>query len=176
MRIPWTRHANLALALSIAGALCACGNVSHKVTTDGSGAGQLLWPAPGSVTPIHRGGTFPVVSNLRLIGTGMTKAQILPLIGAPHFNEGVWGVREWNYLFNFRAKGADAVTQCQYKILFDQHKLARGFYWAPASCASVLDDEKPDAVAHQEPALTLQPDASFAFGQSDAAHDRSEGR
>ncbi|MEP6897556.1 MAG: OmpA family protein [Rhodanobacter sp.] len=163
--------------LLAAGALGACGNVSHKVAADGSGAGQLVWPSPESVTPMHKGGTFPLVADLRLIKAGMNKPQIMQLIGAPHFSEGVWGVREWNYLFNFRNEGSDMVTQCQYKVLFDEQKLARSFYWAPESCASLLGEKKAaQAVAEKEQTFTLQSDALFAFDKSDAASIKPDGR
>lgn len=32
---------------------------------------------------------------------GMNKDQIYQLAGRPHFAEGMSGVREWDYLFNF---------------------------------------------------------------------------
>ncbi|HEY0197850.1 MAG TPA: outer membrane protein assembly factor BamE, partial [Rhodanobacter sp.] len=115
MDISLKKSIGLTAVLLVAGMLGACGNISHKVAADGSGAGQLVWPTADSVTPIHKGGTFPDVADLRLITPGMNKQQIMQLIGAPHFSEGIWGVREWNYLFNFRKPGSDEVTQCQYK-------------------------------------------------------------
>jgi OOP family OmpA-OmpF porin len=162
-------------ALVLAASLAACGNVSRHVAADGNSAGQLVWPSADSTTPMHKGGTFPNVSDLRLVKAGMNKPQIMQLIGAPHFSEGVWGVREWNYLFNFRKHGSDEVTQCQYKVLFDEHKLARSFYWQPESCASVLDEPKPDVVADKEQTFTLLSDALFVFDKSDVAHIRPGG-
>lgn len=173
MRSSITKKMGWIAVLLAAGGLSACGNVSHKVAADGSGADQLMWPAADAVTPMHRGGSFPDVAELRLIQAGMNKQQIMPLIGAPHFSEGVWAVREWNYLFNFRKDGSNDVMQCQYKILFDKDKLARSFYWQPAACASVLaQDEvvKPEPVAAAQRTFTLMADALFAFDKSDAAN------
>jgi outer membrane protein OmpA-like peptidoglycan-associated protein len=174
MHISLTKSIGITALLLVAAALGACGNVSHKVATDGSSAGQLVWPSPDSVTPMHKGGTFPNVSDLRLIKAGMNKSQIMQLIGAPHFSEGVWGVREWNYLFNFRKPDSNDVIECQYKILFDEHKLARSFYWQPASCASVLDEPMHERHEAKEDVFTLSADALFAFDKF-AEHDIKDG-
>lgn len=182
MHISRPRIAGLTLMLLAATGLAACGNVSHKVFADGSGAEQLVWPAPDSVTPMHKGGSFPSVSDLRLIKSGMSKPQIMQLLGSPHFSEGAWGVREWNYLFNFRVEGT--VTQCQYKILFDERKLARSFNWQPASCAALLDEQKPApavtpvsmVVVEKEQVFTLGSDALFGFDKSDVSGIKSGGR
>lgn len=161
---------HLALA-SFALALAACGNVSHDIAKDGGSAGQMVWPEPGDTTPMHKGGTFPNLANLRQIKAGLNKPQVSDLIGYPHFSEGVWGVREWNYLFNFRKPGSDEVTVCQYKVLFDENKLARSFYWKPESCAALLDEPKPPAPAPVAPAASrprvLSADALFAFDKSE---------
>jgi outer membrane protein OmpA-like peptidoglycan-associated protein len=177
MHISLAKSIGITTLLLVATALGACGNVSHKVATDGSSAGQLVWPSPDSVTPMHKSGTFPNVSDLRLIKAGMNKPQIMQLVGAPHFSEGVWGVREWNYLFNFHTEGSDTITQCQYKILFDEHKLARSFYWQPESCAALLkasqDKGKNEA---KEEVFTLSSDALFDFDKFALGDIKSDGR
>lgn len=87
------------LALSMAG-LAGCGTVSKGVASDGGSADQLVFPDPGKASV--KGGTFPAVADLRNVAPGMTKDQLYQMFGRPHFNEGVFGVREWDYLFNFR--------------------------------------------------------------------------
>jgi OmpA-OmpF porin, OOP family len=141
----------------------ACGNISRNVAADGKSAGQLVWPSPSSTTPTHKNGSYPNVSDLRLVKVGMSKQQIAQLIGAPHFSEGVWGVREWNYLFNFRTHGSDDVTQCQYKVLFDEQKLSRSFYWQPQSCAALLDEPMHERQEAKEDVFTLSTDTLFSF-------------
>lgn len=154
------KYAVLITALLAAGALAGCGSLSHGITKDGAHAQQLVWPQPSDTNPLHRGGTFPNLDNLRQVKAGLNKNQIITLIGAPHFNEGFAGVREWNYLFNFR--GSDgAVTQCEYKILFDDDKIARSFYWNPEACADVLNP--PAKAAPQVERFTLSADVLFAF-------------
>jgi len=162
------------LVASFVLAASACGNVSHQVAKDGGSAGELVWPSPESVTPMHKDGTFPNLANLRQMKAGLNKQQVSDLIGYPHFSEGVWGVREWNYVFHFR--GADnGVTTCQYKVLFDDNKLARSFYWKPESCADVLKEPPlpAPAVVATEPPRVFSGDALFAF---DSAELSSGGR
>jgi outer membrane protein OmpA-like peptidoglycan-associated protein len=146
--------------------LSACGNVSRNVAKNGSNAQELVWPKVDDVTPMHRGGTFPEIDHLRALHAGLNKQQISQLIGWPHFEEGVWGVREWNYVFNFR-DADDHVTVCQYKILFDHDKLARSFYWKPEDCARFVNPPPPPAPApaakEEKQETTLSTDALFAF-------------
>lgn len=159
---------------SLALTLAACGNISHDVAKDGHTAGELVWPATTDVTPMHKGGTFPNLANLRQMRAGLNKQQVSDLIGYPHFSEGVWGVREWNYVFNLRKPGGDAITVCQYKVLFDEDKLAQSFYWKPEMCAGLVNEPSPAASAQPAPAPAvagrpriLSADALFAFDKAD---------
>lgn len=168
-------------AVCLTVALGACGNVSHRVAEDGRSAGDVLWPTPGDTTPMHKGGTYPNLANLRQVRDGLNKAQVADLIGYPHFSEGVWGVREWNYLFNFRHPGSSEVTVCQYKVLFDDDRIARSFFWKPESCADVLDEAKPApppaAVGHPtKEVVTLSADALFPFAKGDVEDIMPAGR
>ena len=163
----------LTIALLAAGALAGCGSLSHGITKDGTHAQQLVWPQPTDANPLHHGGTFPNLDNLRQVRAGLTKNQIIALIGAPHFNEGFVGVREWNYLFNFRTEGA--VAQCEYKILFDDKKLARSFYWNPESCADFLN-LPAKAASPRVARFTLSADALFAFDKYKLSDIKPQGR
>jgi len=154
--------------------LAACGNVSRDVAKDGHGAGQLVWPAPKSATPMHRGGTFPDVDTLRALHAGLNKQQVANLIGYPHFSEGVFAVREWNYLFNFRHPGSTQVTVCQYKVLFDADKLAQSFYWKPETCAQLL--QAVATAPAKEQVFTLSTDALFAFDKYSVADITNDGK
>lgn len=161
----------LVVALTCAG-LAACGNMSKNIARDGSDAQELVWPSPDSTTPMHKGGTSPNLDSLRRVHAGMEKNQIANLIGYPHFNEGAWAVREWDYLF--RLPAADGMTQCQYKILFDKDKLARSFYWKPATCADLLAGS-PQAESVAAETFTLSADALFGFDSDElGGHGRDE--
>jgi outer membrane protein OmpA-like peptidoglycan-associated protein len=157
----------IAVMALLALGLSACGNVSRNVAKDGSNAQELVWPKVDDTTPMHRGGTFPEIDHLRELHAGLNKHQISQLIGWPHFEEGVWGVREWNYVFNFRDGDSDHVTVCEFKILFDKDKLARSFYWKPEDCARFVNPPPPPpppvAAKPEKQETTLSTDALFAF-------------
>ena len=62
----------------------------------------------------------------------MNKDQLYYLIGRPHFDEGLYAVREWDYVFNYRENGEHKI--CQFKILFDKNMNAQSFFWYPNGC------------------------------------------
>lgn len=168
------KYAALVVALLAVGVLAGCGNLSRGITKDGTHAQQLVWPKPVDTIALHKGGTFPNLDNLRQVQAGLSKNQIIALIGPPHFNEGFAGVREWNYLFNFR--GADGnVTQCEYKLLFDDNKLARSFWWHPETCADFLNPPAKPAPPQVE-RFTLSADALFAFDKYKLSNIKPQGR
>lgn len=157
--------ATLGLALGM-GLLAACR--SHAPAGEG----------PADATTVHfpevskaslKEGIYPDVADLRRFAPGMSKRQLYTLLGTPHFNEGMWGVREWNYLFNFRtAQGAEYFT-CQFQVRFDSKGIAQAGYWKPESCAAVLEPPRPPAPPALAPAplpeqpLRLSADALFGF-------------
>ncbi|OOH87233.1 plastocyanin [Pasteurellaceae bacterium 15-036681] len=122
------------LAISCA-VLTACGNlsdVSDKGTTD-----NPVFPKLSESVFNHEGsqvGSWVNWNNVRQIERGMNKDQLYNLIGRPHFSEGLYGVREWDYAFNYRENGVHKI--CQYKVLFDKNMNAQQFYWYPNGCNS----------------------------------------
>ncbi|MCW9714985.1 OmpA family protein [Avibacterium avium] len=117
--------------------LVACGNLS-KVTDEGT-SDNLVWPKVEDSSFNHDGsqyGSWPNWDNVRMINRGMNKDQIYNLIGRPHFSEGLFGVREWDYVFNYKENGEHKI--CQYKILFDKDMNAQNFYWYPNGCNGSL--------------------------------------
>ena len=116
--------------------LAACGNLSN-VSKEGAPVDgtELVWPNIEKSKFNHDGsqfGSWPNWDNVRMIEKGMNKDQLYNLIGRPHFGEGLFGVREWDYVFNYRENGEHKV--CQYKILFDSNMNAQNFYWYPNGC------------------------------------------
>ncbi|CZE47144.1 outer membrane protein assembly factor BamE [Campylobacter geochelonis] len=82
-------------------------------------------------------GAFPRINDLKKIKAGMDKDNIRLLIGHPHYPAGLLGVREWDYLFNFRTK--DGVKQCQYKVVFDKDYIAQSFFWKSVECEKLAN-------------------------------------
>ena len=150
----------LLLTVGAALALTACGtrHVSRDISPQGV-AGEVIFPDPAHI--VLKGGTFPNLDDLRLVGPGVTKDQLYQLLGRPHFHEGYAGVREWDYLFHFRKDGK--IITCQYKVVYDKDYLAQTFHWAPASCADLLTEAAPPAA--KERTFNLSADALFEFAK-----------
>jgi OmpA-OmpF porin, OOP family len=164
----------LLLSVSAALLLSACGtrHLSRDISPQGV-AGEVIFPDPAHI--VMKGGTFPNLGDLRLVGPGMTKDQLYQLLGRPHFHEGYAGVREWDYLFHFRKDGK--IITCQYKVVYDEDYLAQTFHWAPASCAALLAEAAPPAATEaKERTFNLSADALFQFAKYGADDILPRGR
>lgn len=116
-----------------AAVLTACGNLSN--VNEYGATDKPVFPDIASSGFNHDGtgyGSWPNWDNVRQIERGMNKDMIRNLLGDPHFAEGWYRVREWDYVFNYRENGEHKI--CQYKILFDKNVNAQNFYWYPNGC------------------------------------------
>ncbi|MDO9403240.1 MAG: OmpA family protein [Polaromonas sp.] len=125
---------------------------------------------PEASSAFWKQGAFPSIEALRTMGPGMGKDQVRQLLGHPHFNEGLGGAREWNYLFHLRTgRGSEYVT-CQYQVRFDEQMLTSGMYWKGADCASFLRPaalvsapSAPAQLSTPAPAAVVAPSAPAAM-------------
>jgi outer membrane protein OmpA-like peptidoglycan-associated protein len=110
-------------------------------------------------------GMFVDLDNLRLFARGMSKRQLYSLLGTPHFGEGMWGVTEWNYLFNFRSTPNGDYFTCQFQVHFDSKGIAQAGYWKPQACAALLQPPVPPPAPAPMPTepVRLAADALFGF-------------
>lgn len=121
-----------ACAVFLGTALAGCANLS-QVTPEGT-TDEPVWPNPNDAT--FRQGAWPTPDAFAQVRAGMSKDQLYALLGRPHFQEGLVGVREWDYLFHLPT--ADGGTRtCQYKVLFDKDVLAASFHRLPADCPAL---------------------------------------
>lgn len=108
----------------------------------------------------HDGGRFVEPENVLRIREGQSKDQVRQLIGNPHFSEGFFGVREWNYVFNLYTgeSGGDYIT-CQYQVNFDDEMALESTRWRDAQCPALLApiEQKEDQT------LVLSGDVLFDF-------------
>ncbi len=138
------------------------------------------WPDPSAAK--WKQGAFPNLENVRKMAPGMGKDQVRELLGWPHFSEGLWGVREWNYLFHLRTgkTPSDYVT-CQYIVRYDGAELTTGTWWKSADCTALAN---PPAVTPIPAAPTLVPpqkvslsaDGLFRFNGSSTEDLLPDGR
>jgi outer membrane protein OmpA-like peptidoglycan-associated protein len=139
--------------------------------------GNIATTFPDMDKAVIKEGAFPTLDHLRNMAPGLTKNQVYDLLGRPHFREGVFGVREWNYIFHFRVNGQ--IETCQYQVKFDADKRTQSTHWAPAGCAAVLAErEAPVApVAAKAPTrINLSGDALFAYSKSGQKDILEDGR
>lgn len=123
-----------ALAVFLTVGLSACTTTISRNVDDAGKAEALVFPKIDENT-WNREGTAPSLDRLHQVRVGMTKDQLMDTLGHPHFAEGLWNVREWDYLFKLHA--ADGSTKlCQFKVLFDRNMIARGLHALPLDCAS----------------------------------------
>lgn len=150
------KWASAGTLLAAAMGLAAC------ASTGSSSSGGF--PDPASAT--LAGGTYPNLDNVRAVVPGMSKDQLYHLLGRPHFHEGVFGVREWNYLFHL--PGPDSQTSaCQFKVSFDDAERTSAMAWSPQSCAALLAKQPPQREIVEERKVALSADALFAFASAE---------
>lgn len=157
---------NVLLTCVASGALWTSA-VFAQSTTD-----RLEWPEVSE--SYLRVGEFVDPRDVARVITGLPKREVRLLLNHPNFSEGLFAVREWDYLFNFlTGKGEEYVT-CQYKVLFDKNMRVSSTHWKDEQCAKFLND-KPVKVNQTHP-ITLSSDGLFAFGRSDFNDLQQSGR
>lgn len=153
-------YRNVARTLGIAGmAVLGLQGCATSTATDREG---IAFPDPGDAWIEE--GTYVNLENLRKMQEGVPKDQIYDLLGRPHFSEGLFGVREWNYIFQLPA-GEGSYMTCQYQVRFDDDMLAESLHWRESECAALLESrEMPER-------MTLAADTLFDFDSSELSHE-----
>nr|WP_230963017.1 outer membrane protein assembly factor BamE [Burkholderia stagnalis] len=116
--------------------LSGCGGMAP--ITDKNGAVVF----PDRSTAWLKEGTFPNVENLRQVEPGLTKEQVYALIREPHFDEGLFGVHVWNYIFNFHTPNKPGYVTCQYQIQYDDDYRVKATYWKEPACVTLLAEHR----------------------------------
>lgn len=153
-----TGHAGVVGLVAIL-ALTGCASAP---SSDGNADGDVHFPEVDQAWQPE--GSFVNVDDLRQMRPGVSKNQIYTLLGRPHFQEGLFGVREWNYIFHFRTgAAADDYVTCQYQVRFDGAMLAESLHWRDPSCATYLEDDNDGSPSR----TLLSADALFAFDSAE---------
>jgi len=129
-------QALLAIVAASAALLAGCGGMIPATTKDG----QVAFPDVKHAW--MREGTFVNVDNLRQVRPGLTKNQVYALIAEPHFQEGIFFVHVWNYIFDFRRPDG-SVQQCQYQVQYDENMRVKATYWRTPQCAAIASYRRP---------------------------------
>jgi OOP family OmpA-OmpF porin len=164
-----------------------CSTLTAHAPPAGQAQGEVTFPDPAKSTVPE--GVYVSPESLRQVTPGMSKDQLYKLLGTPHFDEGVFGVKQWNYILNFRRDDGEAdFSRCQYQIDFDAKHRVQTTHWKPESCRLIVDGPKPveapaalAAAAAPAPMPTLpsdpirlSADALFAFNSADLTEEGRE--
>lgn len=99
--------------------------------------------APSSAFPdprhaIRKDGIFVAPAQLRLITPGMSKRQLYPILGAPHFHEGFFGERRWDYIVNLYTGDGASYRICRLQLRWGQRMRLDGISWDAEACRSAI--------------------------------------
>jgi outer membrane protein assembly factor BamE (lipoprotein component of BamABCDE complex) len=155
--------AAFAATLGAAALLQGCGTRS-TLSADGM-HDQLVFPGPDTPT-WFRNGTYPLVESLRKLKPGMTKEQVAGLIGRPQYDEGFFGIREWDYRVNVTNEAGAPQFICQLKVLFNSHNEARSFY---RQCGDKVETLLDGKWRKYEPPVEVTASAAAAAPEDAAA-------
>ncbi|MGL4767984.1 MAG: OmpA family protein [Formosimonas sp.] len=145
-------------------ALTAAATVWTGLAKAESTAQNLHWPEPKS--SYLRAGQFVDPDDVRRMITNLPKREVRLLLNHPNFSEGLLGVHEWDYLFNFLTGRGEEYITCQYKVLFNDKMRVSSMHWREKQCEDLVLQKKaapPPPPAPQ--AVTLNSDGLFAFGK-----------
>ena len=119
------------------------------------------------------------VSDAVEIANGLTKDQIRHILGNPHFSEGPFNVKMWNYVLDLRIPYTQEYRRCQLRIDFDRSYIAERHIWREPECHQMILDAlqppKPQIVEKVVSVATLpepkqQVNVLFNFDKHDAGN------
>jgi outer membrane protein OmpA-like peptidoglycan-associated protein len=154
------------LLMAIVATSCAVASAATPVAQVRGNVGDV--PFPEKSRSYLSEGDFVNVDNLRQMRAGLSKDQVRQLLGHPHFKEGLFGVTEWNYIFNFHTGNGDEVITCQYQVRYgkeDGQYRAESMHWDGPACME-LANRGSDTPATALDRFELSADALFVFAKS----------
>ncbi|UTD56179.1 OmpA family protein [Halomonas sp. MS1] len=151
-------------AASIAAVLMLAGCASSP-NNDSAELGDANDGFPALADNWYDGGQFVDPDSVLRIAEGQNKEQVRQLIGNPHYAEGFFGVREWNYVFNLYTGNGNEYITCQYQVHYGDDMALESTRWRNAQCPGLLMPIEVEEIAAEprEEKLTLSGDVLFEF-------------
>ncbi|MDP3856783.1 MAG: outer membrane protein assembly factor BamE [Stagnimonas sp.] len=97
----------------------------------------------------------------RQVWTGMDKDQVRQILGNPHFTEGLFFVKDWNYLITLLTPQGDRLD-CQLQLQFDDAGKVTLTHWQTEPCSAAAS--RPALVAASEPLAPVAATSTPASG------------
>ncbi|ASR43434.1 hypothetical protein BEN78_08660 [Xanthomonas citri pv. mangiferaeindicae] len=119
--------------------------LARGMTGSSSPISELLFPNLAAEEQARQG-IFVSEAELRRLVLGMTRRQVLALLGPPQFSDGLPEPREWSYVIKPSPR-APVAEACRARIWFDKENRSSGIAFQPAGCAPMARDDVRDGVA-----------------------------
>ncbi|GHE20794.1 OmpA family protein [Halomonas urumqiensis] len=161
----------IAALMALAVALSGCAGSSSSLVGEGAPDDGF----PDIEGNWHGEGKFVDPDAVMRVSRGQNKDQVRQLLDSPHFSEGFFGVREWDYVFNFytgnvyTGNDREYIT-CQYKVVFDDEMRVDETRWRTPQCPALLvpiEVEKLNEREERVQQLTLASDVLFSFNSDE---------
>ena len=76
-------------------------------------------------------------ADVARLQTNLNKDQVRHLLGNPHFDEGVFGSKVWNYVLDVRLPQSAQYQRCELHLEFDKHGFVENMHWKDRVCAQL---------------------------------------
>lgn len=78
------------------------------------------------------------LSDIQQLKSGLNKDQVRHILGNPHFSEGIFFVKKWNYVLDINQENTHLTQPCELLLDFDKTSHVEGIHWKDATCEALF--------------------------------------